>query len=165
MARLMDDVSKGEEGEMARIKIDADELMMAMEDHGGYLSHYLDKEMGKILLTSEDLGLSDEDDDLAQRLAEEPDRYVAIESLSSRDGYRIMEDFVDSLPEGEERRILQQALSWRKPFSNFKSAIADMGPLREQWFKLHDRKMQQEMQDWLAYHELDAELLMRRETS
>ena len=149
---------------MARIKIDADELMMAMEDHGGFLSYYLDKETGKIRLTSEDWGLSDEDDDLPQRLEEEPDRYVGIEALSSHDGYRIMEDFVDSLPEGEERRILQQALSWKKPFSNFKSAVADMGPLREQWFKLHDRRMQQEMQDWLAYHELDAELVGTRET-
>lgn len=149
---------------MARIKIDADELMMAMENHGGSLSYYLDTETGKIRLKSEDWGLPEEDDDLAQRLEEEPDRYVAIEPLSSRDGYRMMEDFVDSLPEGEERRILQQALSWKKPFSNFKSAIADMGPLREQWFKHRDRRMQQEMQDWFAYHELDAELVRRKET-
>ena len=149
---------------MARIKIDADELMMAMEDHGGFLSYYLDNETGEILLESEDSELLGEVDGLAQGLEEEPDRYVAIEALSSRDGYRIMEDFVDSLPEGEERQILQQALSWKKPFSNFKSAIADMGPLREQWFKHRDRRMQQEMQDWFAYHELDAELVRTRET-
>ena len=148
---------------MARIKIDADELMMAMEDHGGLLSYYLDRETGEILPQSEDPGLSGEE--LDQAFDEESDRHVAVDPISSREGYGIMEDFVDSRPEGEERRILQKALSWRKPFSNFRSAIAEMGPLREQWFKFHDRRMYKEMQDWVEYHEIDAELVRTRETS
>ena len=43
---------------MARIKIDAGELMMAMEDPGGLLSYHLDNETGEILSDSEDRRLA-----------------------------------------------------------------------------------------------------------
>ncbi len=76
-----------------------------------------------------------------------------------------MEDFVEALPEGEEKRVLEKALSWKKPFSNFKNALIDMGSHRQEWFDFRDERMRQEIQDWLKFHDVDAKRVKSGETS
>jgi len=91
-------------------------------------------------------------------MEESPGRYIVIEPMSSHEAYGIMENFVESLPEGGEKRLLEKALAWKKPFANFKDAVAEMGPLRQEWFSFHDERMVREIKDWLKYNEIDAEL-------
>ncbi len=55
---------------MGHIKVDADDLMMAMEDNSGLFSHYLDRETGEILLKPEDSGYFEEDDEVKNELEE-----------------------------------------------------------------------------------------------
>jgi len=74
-----------------------------------------------------------------------------------------MERFVEGLPDSEDRRLLEKVLSWKKPFSNFKSAVADMGDLRQQWFEFHDTELRKIAMEWLKEEEIDAELVLPTE--
>lgn len=143
---------------MSKIKIIASELLDLFESHSDFGSGYIDKQMGEILMTFEESD-EPEQEEVIDRLNEDPDRYLMIEPISSREGFQIMEKFVESLPEGEERNLLTKVLSWKKPFSNFKSALADMGPLRQQWFDFQAKELRQLATAWLKCEGLDAELV------
>jgi len=142
------------------IKIDADEIIMAMDDHSGMCSFYLDRDTGTVVFMTEG-EFPDAEAELRRQMEDSPGRFIWIEPMPSREGFRIMEDFVDQLPEGGDKRLLEKALSWKKPFSNFKSALADMGPLRDQWFAFRDERMCREIQDWFEANEIDVQLVRR----
>ncbi len=69
-----------------------------------------------------------------------------------------MEDFVSGLPDGEEKRTLNRALSWKKPFSNFKQALYEMPELRKAWHAFHDDRIRKAAEEWLASEAIEAKL-------
>lgn len=57
---------------------------------------------------------------------------VDIEPVSSREGFRIMEDFAAGRTEGQQRR-LYNALSGKHPFRVFQQALTELGSL-DDWY-------------------------------
>lgn len=145
---------------MTRIKINRDSLSMALEDHGGQMSHFLDKKTGEIVEIFHDFDFDDDENEGARRIDAEPERYLEIDPISSHEGFRIMENFVESLPEGEAKLILSKALSWKKPFSNFKEALYDYPDIREEWFEFHNKALSVSAAEWLEEEGIDAELVL-----
>ena len=153
---------------MAKIRIDEGELLMAMDSGDGMDRWYLDRQTGEVILRSEDDDLDfeeDEDpeeeyedeDEIRARLDE--DRYLSIPSLGSHEGFRIMEDFADSVDDARIREELFDALDRRRPFRSFKDALLGHPEVREQWFKYHEGRLREEALSWLRVEEIDAELL------
>ena len=111
-------------------KLDMEEITAALEDHSGMAIYYLDREIGNVIPLAE-YDHIDGDEALREQIDENPSRYIMIDPMPSRDSFRFMEEFVESLPDGEDKRILERALEWRKPFSNFKNALYDMPEIRK----------------------------------
>src|SRR4051794_38094038 len=65
------------------------------------------------------------------------ERYLSIPSMSSNEGFRIMERFAAS-QEGRVREALLGALDRRHPFRSFKDALR--GEVRERWFAYHEQR-------------------------
>ncbi|OQB39167.1 MAG: hypothetical protein BWY09_01168 [Candidatus Hydrogenedentes bacterium ADurb.Bin179] len=128
-------------------KLDMEEISMAMEDHSFMTTYYLDKETGKVMPIMGDT-LVDEEDPMLAEIEENPSRYLFIEPMPSRDSFSFMEQFVESLPDSEDKRILERALEWRKPFSNFKNALHDMPEIRERWFAYKKECMNSYILEW-----------------
>ncbi len=70
-----------------------------------------------------------------------------------------MEQFVINLPESEDQNLLTKVLSWKNPFSNFKSALLDMGDLRQHWFDFRNKEIHKLMVEWLKSEDICAELV------
>jgi hypothetical protein len=139
---------------MTGLTIRADELIMAFEDYGTELQHFFDCQTGEMLsLLEEDM---DEED--AERLNADPDRYLLIEPVPSSVGYEIMSDFVDTLPEGKVPRELARALQQRHPFRRFKAVLLDYPAVREDWFRFHEQAFMKIIQAWLDDHGVEATL-------
>jgi hypothetical protein len=83
------------------------------------------------------------------------ERYLPVPSMSSNEGFRIMERFAAS-QEGRVREALLDALDRRHPFRSFKDALR--GEVRERWFAYHEQRVREEALDWLRSEEIDAEL-------
>ena len=147
---------------MPTITILKEDLIYAMEDHGGEHNWYLDKETGEIFFVSE--YDSDEDDEYAQKVEEYPDRYICIDPLESRDSYRIMEDYIFSLSDPTAKRSLENAISRRRPFSNFKDALYDFPEIQKQWFIYHDNAVLQISKEWLEFEKIDFRLIDYKDT-
>jgi len=129
-------------------KLDIQQIAAAMEDHSYMAKYYLDKEAGDVIPLPL-CPFTGEEDPLQEEIDEDPSRYLRVETMPSRDSFRFMEEFVESLPDGEDKRTLERALAWKKPFSNFKNALYDLPEIREQWFAYKDECMRRYVMEWL----------------
>lgn len=140
------------------IRIELDELIMGLDNHEALLEYVLDKWTGKVIPLSDEAYVGDVNRDVRESMEREPERWLRIEPLPSRDGFRIMEDFVAGLPDGEQKRTLERTLSWKKPFSNFKRALTGMPELRQKWFAFQEECMRCHAERWLHGEGIEAEL-------
>ncbi len=67
-------------------------------------------------------------------------QYLEIENMNSTECFRVMEDFVDSLPTNSTKIRLLTTLEGLKPFANFKHQIENSGDDRELWFAFRRNK-------------------------
>ena len=142
---------------MAEIRIDTDELMMALEDNSGMAEWYLDRKTGEVQCVSDAL-LGEEDEELSARTEAEPERYVFIDPIPSSAGFETMADFVETVPDAAARRALERALAGRKPFRAFKDALLDYPAERENWFRFKDAAFRKHAEAWLADNGVGARL-------
>jgi len=134
---------------MAELRIDADELIMALEDNSGMAEWYLDRETGEVLRAS-DTPLGDEDEGLSARIEAEPERYVFIDPIPSSAGFEVMTDFAETVADAAARGALERALAGRKPFRAFKDTLLDYPAERENWFRFKDAAFRRHAEAWLA---------------
>jgi hypothetical protein len=116
----------------------ADELDMGMQC-------YIHKVSGEIIsLPNDDMLHMDESllEEVLERLENEAEYLIHIESPSSSEMFKIMELFVDQLSDKNPlRHHLYQSLSKSKPFRNFKSVIDAAGNERQQWFDFKNEQL------------------------
>jgi hypothetical protein len=141
---------------MARIRIDAEEIVMALDDHDVLVTWHLDRESGELLRISEAL-LGDEDQELVARIETEPARYLFIEALPSNFGYRLLSEFTATVEDAVARAALERALDGRRPFRAFKDALFDYPPVRDHWFRFHHERILEEARLWLEAEGVDFE--------
>lgn len=126
---------------MNPIPIDLELLGNALNDGGGSADHqwYLDLRNGELLIVSEYSDVPDEYEE-AQK---QPEVFLFVEPRSSREGFQVMEDYVEGLPEGEARRALERALRKPKPFRCFKDTLFDFPGEREAWFEFQNQRLRE----------------------
>jgi hypothetical protein len=79
--------------------------------------------------------------DIIKEINSNFDHYIQIEGIDSRDSFRVMENFIDTVDHERLREKLVDALSWRKPFQNFKITIDNSGAYRERWFQFQENAL------------------------
>jgi hypothetical protein len=135
---------------MKKLPVDLDELALALEsnDSGYDLGVYwFDTSTGDVLFVSSDL---EEDEELRDQIAENaPGRFVRIDSIDSRAEFRMMEDFVRTLPPGQARDTLESSLRGPRPFRQFKDSLNDK-KVRERWFAFRREAVRHSAITWLA---------------
>ena len=142
--------------------VNADELIMALESADSEVEWYLDLRTGAVVPIVGDL--LDEDPSMAQALEAEPDRFFAIDPISSHEAFSIMEAFVAGLPQGAPTARLAAALGQRRPFRHFKDALLEWPHIREQWFRFHNARMRKVAEEWITGNELSLQLSPRTES-
>jgi hypothetical protein len=132
---------------MAKIKVDIEELTMALESQSEFGEFFLDKESGEIILNSD--YVDDDADAQRERFENEPDRFLCIEPIASSVGWEIMDDFTRTIQNGDAQKALVHALNDRKPFRSFKDKLLHFPDIRDQWFAYYAARMAKIAQDWL----------------
>ncbi len=136
------------------MRINIDDLIIALEASDGEGEWQLDLTDGAVVPLYGDL--TDYEPELADAIVNEPERFLPIDPIGSREAFRIMEDFVETLPAGAPADRLAFALGQRRPFRRFKDELFEWPHIREQWFRFHRARMCELAQAWLADNELDA---------
>lgn len=61
------------------------------------------------------------------------DNYITFEKMSSREAFRVMENFADTISDLDDRSKALERLARRGPFRQFKDYI-ESSPYRQDWF-------------------------------
>ena len=78
-------------------------------------------------------------------------KFIEIESMTSSDSFKVMEEFVDSLENNSTKIRLLTALEGQKPFANFKHQIDNSSEYRELWFAFRRQKNIEWVQNQLSF--------------
>jgi hypothetical protein len=122
-------------------QLDLSDLALALEDHSGDHSWWLDPATGRIEPRFES--------GLGSVAAPDP-RLVKIEPLPTAVGYRDMEEFVAQVRDPRARDQLERAISGRGAFRRFKDALLEHPALRRAWFAFHDTRGERRGLEWLV---------------
>lgn len=86
-----------------------------------------------------------------KEIEENYDKYVQFEKMDSRESFRIMEKFIETLKDEELKKKLELGLNLSKPFRNFKDIINNAGEYREKWFEFKNIKYIEYVKEQLAF--------------
>ena len=142
---------------MSSLRIDADELGIALESHDPEITHYLNLQTGEIVPVFDTFEPGDEEYVDAEEMAESP-HFLRIEPISSREGWRWMRDFTDQVSGSGLRERLDSALQRRRPFRHFKDVLLDAPEVRAAWFRYHEARLLEAARAWLREAGIEAEL-------
>jgi hypothetical protein len=91
-------------------------------------------------------------------LEEDEERFLAIEPRESREAYRDMEEFTDTVRDAVLRDHLSRALAGKGAFRRFKDTLLEAPSERERWHAFASERMRAYCKEWLADHGVDADL-------
>ena len=72
-------------------------------------------------------------EDVMEKVSENRDDYIEFEPMSSRESFRVMENFISKIDDIRIHNKFIDAISRKRPFANFKDALDYYPELREQW--------------------------------
>ena len=129
------------------MKLNKDILMGHFEYSDGMLNppYYLHRETGKVIDSKEYYALvsPDEEDDLSIL-----DDYIELPRQDSREGYKDMQAFIQTVKDKHHRELLNVALSgFEGVFGRFDYVIRTQN-IRE-WYKFRDDRKYKRMIEWL----------------
>jgi Uncharacterised protein family (UPF0158) len=76
-------------------------------------------------------------------------RYIAVPTADAHEGYRAMEDFIDTVANQRLQAQLAQAIQGRGAFRRFKDTLLGYPGERERWFAFSRARMRERALAWL----------------
>jgi len=140
---------------MREVKANLSELMDAFHDCRIGDEFYLDVKIGELLRISDEFMETAETERIYERLDSEPERYLSIPTKSSREGYRDMVAFTESLEDENLKEKLCIALNGRGAFRRFKDVLLSHPKKREEWFKFQNKSLEKRVVEWLEENEIE----------
>jgi len=149
---------------MKRLRINLDEVVEAMDNiDRDTIDFYLDTQTGDVLPVNKDFldEILDEEEEtaneweaeareLARKIEEdEGEQYEWIPKADSSEAYRLMEDFIDTVPDPKQRKRLAEAIAGKGAFRRFKDTLLDYPATREKWFEFEEIRKRQWAREWL----------------
>jgi hypothetical protein len=127
------------------LSVDAGDLIEALDGSPDEGTWMVDLESGELVLAApEEVTGVPEDEDW-----QDPDRFLPVQPMGSREAFQVMADFVAGLPGDEAGRALDRALRMHHPFRSFKDTLLDFPALEERWHRFHESRMLDYAQEWL----------------
>ena len=67
-------------------------------------------------------------------------RYIRFEGMESNESFNLMETFVQQMEDDTTRRRFEDAITFKKPFQNFKQLLYQYPELQQQWYQFKDEQ-------------------------
>jgi hypothetical protein len=131
---------------LARVALDWVELEGALENNSPELHSFLNKVTGDVIR----IFRGSEDSEERLREVENSPDFVYIEPISSREQYRWMEEFIETVEESNLKDKLNIAIDGKGAFRRFKDVLVGYPAERERWFGKRASKLRAHMKEWLA---------------
>jgi hypothetical protein len=142
-----------------RLPIDLRELEFAFEWNGPEARYFLNAQTGALVFITDD-----DDAHLSEYGPDDPDHpsrlsldllqsrdsvYLQVPSVSSRQGYEFMRDFIATVENIRLRIALENAIAERKPFRRFRSVLDRHPDDLQRWYGYKSARVMALVIDWL----------------
>ncbi len=135
--------------ESIELELDWEALAVAFENQLPSSHSYLELTTGKVHTQSGAPGVVPEPPGPA-------DNFLYIQPRPSREGYRTMQRFIETVTDPQLKEALSAALVGKGAFRRFKDQLLDYPEFRQQWFVFKDAEVYAYVRDWLAQHGVQA---------
>jgi len=141
-----------------RLEVDLEELCEAYEYSSFMNSHYLDLKTGEVLLVVHEEGVAEQNRKNKEKVEQDKEgRYVEVPSTDSREGYRDMEDFIQTVDDENLKEKLWIAIDGKGAFRRFKDVLLRYPEVRKRWFEFKDKRTRERVMDWLEREDIEFE--------
>ena len=100
-------------------------------------------------------------DEAKDKVSQNIDSYLAFEAMDSHESMKVIRVFIASIGDDDIRLRFEDAVSYKKPFQNFKQLLTNYMHLRAQWFVYKDEQYIAHVKEQLDFfnrrevHEID----------
>ena len=116
--------------------INLDIIIESLEFTSDESTYYFDRKTNETVLLSE---YADDYQEVSKAIDEdEEDRFIPLPTQREINEYGMMEDFVEELPDGDQKYTLAVAISGRGTFRRFKDTVARFD-LEDKWYAYRER--------------------------
>jgi len=145
-------VTKRRKREKREVPIAWEALEDAFENNAPEVHSYLQFETGEVIRIVDGVA-----DPRMHEKIERDERYLKIDPVSSREQYRWMERFIDSVEDDPElQNKLTIAIDGKGAFRRFKDVLMSYPIQRERWFTFRSERLASCMKAWLTAHDIEA---------
>lgn len=139
------------------MKVKLDEVIEAMEFAGMESEYYYDTSSEEILLVFDGMVNGEDNPELIEEIENGfIEDFIPLPGQYDIHEYGLMEEFIDTLPEGRKKNILEEAIIGRGAFRRFKDALHDLG-IEKQWYQYHDRAYEKIAREWCEKYGIEIE--------
>lgn len=130
------------------LSVDLEELAAVLEGDPAHGGGRIDLRTGEVwpqaaIDYAQEMGEDDPDD-------EDPDRWLEVWCESSRNAYRDMEDFIETVANEDRADRMSIAISGRGAFRRFKDVLGRWPDELERWYAFSDERQRGRARAWLA---------------
>ncbi|MBS3782214.1 MAG: hypothetical protein KGY66_08470 [Candidatus Thermoplasmatota archaeon] len=141
-----------------QLEVDIDELCEAYEFSNFENSYYLDLDTGEVLLIVHHSGVAEQNRKNKKKIEQDDEgRYIKVPSTDSREGYRDMQDFIQTVDDKDLREKLRIAIDGKGAFRRFKDVLKRYPEERERWFEFKDERTRKRVLEWLERQEIGSD--------
>ncbi|MDI6840545.1 MAG: UPF0158 family protein [bacterium] len=130
-------------------EIDWEAICEAIGDYTKTRYYFFNKVSGKILILSEYMSESRKLELREKVKTEHPGEYVPIPTITSRDSYKLMEEFISVVHDDKLKSQLRDAINKDAPFKRFKEIVFKHPEERKRWLDYRKQKLTQKATEWL----------------
>jgi nicotinamidase-related amidase len=128
---------------MIELELDWEALAVAFENQLPNSHSYLELSTGKVHTQNNAPGVAPQPPGPAEE-------FLYIQPRPSREGYRTMQRFIETISEPKLKEALSTALVGKGAFRRFKDQLLDYPEVRQQWFAFKDAEVYSYIRDWLV---------------
>jgi hypothetical protein len=130
------------------------DILFALQGRMRGTVHYLDVETGDVIPVfafNRDRVLAD--------IHKNQNRYVRIAPQSGRQGYEIMQEFIETVDDVDLRDRLRTAISGKNTFSRFRDALIDEPKMKKRWSRFRAEAAVRSLREKLAERAVELNLV------
>jgi hypothetical protein len=131
------------------LPVDLEELSDLLEASGGSDGGCIDLETGDVWAASTIEFFSEKPEEDTPDF-EDPDRWLYVGPEGSGEGYRDMEDFIDTVSNAGRADRLGIAIDGRGAFRRFKDTVSRWPEEEERWYRFSDERQRGRAREWLS---------------
>ena len=149
---LADEICKAHMGKANTMRVKLQEVLEALEGAGMETEYYYDTRRQEVLMVFDGMINGEDNPKLMEELSDGfIEDFIPLPGQYEINAYRMMENFIYALPDGNNKEALFQAIKGKGAFRRFKDRLYNFG-MEQIWYAYRDACYENIAREWCEKH-------------